>query len=296
MQGGPGGRNKEVTRDQQRKEYITYRAEHTPWFVNDYIQCLCYLPNINQLATGDYIGKIRLWDLRLKQDGGNEGGAQMADLSAKEKNNQKQIKTQIQNYFKDQAFNEDVYNDEPVTPIKILAGHKRAVREMAYSEKHKVLISCGFDFDVLVWNPYLSGSIMILDGHEHPLIGVNCLQNLDCFITADSKGMIKLWNILDYSCIQTFYVQNANEVKCIRAVPKHRRLICGARNFTVFQYTRPFIPDYTDDKTVCRAIFSEKRLEIFVAGEKNIKVWDARTGKPIRVIKNDEKKWVHFTS
>lgn len=34
---GPTGRKQEVTRDDQRKEYITYRAEHTPWFVNDFI-------------------------------------------------------------------------------------------------------------------------------------------------------------------------------------------------------------------------------------------------------------------
>jgi WD40 repeat protein len=127
---------------------------------------------------------------------------------------------------------------------------------------------------------------MKLDGHEHPLIGVNCLPNLDCFVTADSAGMFKLWNIVDYSCIQTFYLNDDNEVKCFRAVPKHRRLICGTRNFTVFEYDKPFIPEFTDDKTVCCALFSEKRLEIFVAGEKSIKVWDARSGKPIRVIKN----------
>ena len=72
---------------------------------------------------------------------------------------------------------------------------------MAYSEKHKVLISCGFEFEVFIWNPYLSMAINHLEGHEHPLIGVNVLPNLDCFITADSKGMIKLWNILDYSCL-----------------------------------------------------------------------------------------------
>ena len=46
------------------------------------------------------------------------------------------------------------------------------------------------------------------------------------------------------------------------------------------------MPEYTDDKTISRAIFSKKRLEIFVAGEKNIKVWCARSGKPIRVMKN----------
>ena len=155
-------------------------------------------------------------------------------LDPKEKTAQKNIKNQIQSYFKDQHINDDIFSDMTVTPIKTLTDHKRAVREMAYSEKHKVLVSVGFDFDVLVWNPYLPCPIMTLDGHEHPLVGVNCLPNLDCFITADSKGMVKLWSINDYSCIQTFYVTNTHEVKCIRAVPKHRRLICGARYFTVF--------------------------------------------------------------
>ena len=64
MMAGPGSRDKEVTRDQQRKEYITYRMQHTPWFVYDFIQCLLYLPNINQLATGVFDGKIHLYDLR----------------------------------------------------------------------------------------------------------------------------------------------------------------------------------------------------------------------------------------
>ena len=42
-----GSNKEERTKDDQRKEYIKYRAEHTPWFVYDFIQCLQYLPNIN---------------------------------------------------------------------------------------------------------------------------------------------------------------------------------------------------------------------------------------------------------
>ena len=34
------------------------------------------------------------------------------------------------------------------------------------------------------------------------------------------------------------------------------------------------------------AKFSEIRLEIFIAGERSVKIWDARTGKPVRVLKN----------
>jgi len=50
--------------------------------------------------------------------------------------------------------------------VKTLAGHNKAVRELAYSEKHKIIVSCGFDFEVFVWNPYLEERIMKLDGHE----------------------------------------------------------------------------------------------------------------------------------
>jgi WD40 repeat protein len=97
-------------------------------------------------------------------------------------------------------------------PSKELIGHMKAVREIAYSEKHKILVSCGFDFEVFVWNPYYEKYIIKLEGHEHPLVGVNIPKNLPCFITCDTNGMIKIWNISDYSCLQTFYVSHVNEV------------------------------------------------------------------------------------
>jgi len=96
---------------------------------------------------------------------------------------------------------EDLYDDFAKEPTKILVGHSKAVREIAYSERHKILVSCGFDFEVFVWNPYCEKYIIKLDGHESPLVGVNCPQNLNIFVTCDTKGMVKVWNIQDYSCI-----------------------------------------------------------------------------------------------
>jgi len=81
---------------------------------------------------------------------------------------------------------------------------------MAYSEKHKIIVSCGFDFEVFVWNPYMESKIMKLEGHDHPLVGVNCLPQMNSFITADANGTIKVWSILDYSCIQTFNVTDVS--------------------------------------------------------------------------------------
>ena len=95
---------------------------------------------------------------------------------------------------------DDLMDDYAKEPTKVLIGHSKAVREIAYSEKHKILVSCGFDFEVFVWNPYCEKYIIKLDGHESPLVGVNCPANLNVFVTCDTKGMVKVWNISDYSC------------------------------------------------------------------------------------------------
>lgn len=88
----------------------------------------------------------------------------------------KSKKHQILETYFGSDFPEDLAEDFTKQPVKLLKGHNKAVREMAYSEKHKILVSCGFDFEVFVWNPYLEEKIMKLDGHEYPLVGVNCLS------------------------------------------------------------------------------------------------------------------------
>jgi WD40 repeat protein len=60
----------------------------------------------------------------------------------------------------------------------------------------------------------------------------------------------------------------------------------GSRNFKVFQYNKPFMHEFSDDAPISFAIFSPIRLEIYIASERSIKVWDARSGKPVRSLKN----------
>jgi len=38
---------------------------------------------------------------------------------------------------------------------KELKGHIKGIKCLAYIEEYKYLVSCSFDFDVLVWNIYL---------------------------------------------------------------------------------------------------------------------------------------------
>jgi len=147
-------------------------------------------------------------------------------------------------------------------------------------------VSVGYDFQVFVWNPYWEKEIISLQGHESPLVSVNCPAGLECFITCDSKGMINVWNIRDYSCMQTFSVPNVLKVTAMGVIPKHRRLIVGSREFFVYEYKKPFNAETSDDFPILCALFSHIRFEFYIAGERSINVWDAKTGKPTRCFKN----------
>ena len=63
---------------------------------------------------------------------------------------------------------------------KELQGHDKGVYSLAwseYSQMNSCLISAGLDHEAFVWNTYVKEKIFLLRGHNHPLVGVKCLDN-----------------------------------------------------------------------------------------------------------------------
>jgi len=55
---------------------------------------------------------------------------------------------------------------------KELDGHFKRVRDVAVCLQHKLIVSCSFDYDLLVWNAYLEHPVARLEGHEAPVANV----------------------------------------------------------------------------------------------------------------------------
>lgn len=72
----------------------------------------------------------------------------------------------------------------------------------------------------------------------------------------------------------------------MRVIPKHRRMVVGSRVFKVFEYKKPFNAETSDDSPILCALYSSKRFEFYIAGERSINIWNARTGKPTRCLRN----------
>lgn len=229
--------------DRDRVEYRNFTTAGTPWFIArfGFASCIVDLPNIEQIATGSYKNLIELWELRNDDEDAND------DMDPRKGGAFGKGKKAGRGGGGAKAISNHGLEEVAKQPTKKLEGHKKAIREIAYSKQYKILVSVGFDFQVFVWNPYSFKEIIKLDGHESPLVGVNCPAGLEYFVTCDTKGMIKVWDIRDYSCLQTLNVTNVNLVTSMRVVPKHRRLVIGSRVIKVYEYKKPFNPDTSDD-------------------------------------------------
>lgn len=239
--------------------YSEVIAKGFPWRVEDSLMCMTELTTISQLATGSVDRKIRLWDIKEET------------LSLHGRGSSKQMK-------------ESARDEEQVVPRKVLVGHLKAVKDMAYSATHNLLVSCSFEFVVLVWNPYVSSPIAHLLGHEAPMVGIQCPPVNHTIITADSKGIVKVWDIRDFGLIQSFYVPNVVQIKAMKTLPKHRRIAVAARKIIFFEYERPFIPDLTDDYPINCACYSNQYHQLFIGGHDTLKVWNGQSGRPVSVI------------
>ena len=84
--------------------------------------------------------------------------------------------------------------------------------------------------------------IFLLRGHNHPLVGVKCLPDSPQIITADTSGMVKIWDVRNFLCVQTFNAPLSElssfclTYSSIGGQSMKKRIICGGKRLHYFEY------------------------------------------------------------
>ncbi|KAL3658142.1 hypothetical protein V7S43_016774 [Phytophthora oleae] len=167
-----------------------------------------------------------------------------------------------------------------------LDGHAKGVRSLTYSPEYRFLVSAGFDFDALVWNPYVDQLILRLHGHNNSLCGVEIIPDTPQIITADVDGVFKVWDIRNFACMQTFTAENMGYVKNIVSITSEKRIVAAGKKLIKFDYEKLENPELTDDHPVFIALYNPTSLSFITAAGRDVKIWDARLGKLIRVYRD----------
>jgi WD40 repeat protein len=173
---------------------------------------------------------------------------------------------------------------------RTLNGHSKGVRQIAYSPEYRFLFSVGFDFDVLVWNPYVANLILKLSDHGCSLCGVSVVPTTPILVTADSEGFFRVWDIRNFTCVQTFKTEEKNVSSNLMtgfiAVTSTKRVVGTGRELHFFDYEKIEMPELTDEFPLVMALYNPITYTFITVSNRYVKIWDGYHGKVMRVYRN----------
>lgn len=161
---------------------------------------------------------------------------------------------------------------------KTLEGHEKGVRSLAYNEDYRFMVSAGFDYDALVWNPYVEHLILRLHGHNAPLCKVEMIENSPQIITADTSGIFKVWDIRNFGCVQTFGLGTPETLQYFASITPNKTILAVGRHMYQFQYEKLKNPEKTNDLGTFAALVNGTTLTILTASPHDVRLWDAQKG------------------
>ncbi len=188
-----------------------------------------------------------------------------------------------------------IFDSHTNEEILRLHGHKKGVFDLTYNPSYRLLFSCGFEHDALVWSPFVKSLVYRLKGHHASLVGVQTVPDTPEVITADTSGTFKLWDVRNFQCIQTFSAnlsgndtKDSSKLACFfhtklpsaNALQKEddSRIYAASKLLFSFDQARVVHEATSDYFNVFWVAWNESKSVLITASERNVVVWDALTG------------------
>ena len=185
----------------------------------------------------------------------------------------------------------DVYTNQQL--LKLL-GHKKGILDIDYSSDYRLLVSAGFEHDAFIWSPFVNSLVYRLKGHHHSLVGCQAVKGTPEIITADTSGVLKLWDIRNFQCVQTFdtnlsgqemkdgsklgcFIQCSLPTKGLN-IEDDSRIFAASKSLFAFDQMRVVHDATTDYSSVLFMTWNQQHMTIITASERNVMIWDALIG------------------
>ncbi|CAG9330960.1 unnamed protein product [Blepharisma stoltei] len=171
------------------------------------------------------------------------------------------------------------------TPRRIYGSHTKGVLNLAFNSEYRLLFSAGFDHDIYVWNPYIDTVAFKIEGHNSSLVGVKVLPDSPQVISADIDGWVKVWDIRNLSCVQTFNLEEKQSgtrfsLSDFTFLKKQERIVFGGKGLAFYDYDKNLNPNFVDDGMPLASFYTPNYYKFITPITNKVKVWNAFTGKP----------------
>eukprot|EP00760_Papus_ankaliazontas_P010596 PhM_4_TR14368/c0_g2_i1/m.41737 len=184
-----------------------------------------------------------------------------------------------------------------------LRGHQSGVSSLSYCHNFNFLVSSGAERTPFTWTINVPNvrPIPFIDTarpHLHPIVKVYCVPRSDQVLSMDKKGVVKIWDVRNYMCVQTIAMDTEytpEESRNDKATvffdltynnPTRTFYAVGKRIVHAFEYNvteRYAELSGASEHPVASALLVSNQRTIVTASRRDLKIWDAVSGIPAEV-------------
>ena len=162
--------------------------------------------------------------------------------------------------------------------------HKKGVHSWCWCKSYKFFASGGSDRQIIIWNPYTQKAMNYLQGHNAPVLDVLVNEAQHQLISMSVDKVVKVWDILNYQCIQTFTDKTEykpeDRLTCMAFDEEGPALVLCSSLINVLPVSVKVETSRTHLAPIVGALHNDVFHQI-ISGDNmgTISVWDIQTGK-----------------
>eukprot|EP01022_Parablepharisma_sp_SALTPOND_P013960 TRINITY_DN1875_c0_g1_i1.p1 TRINITY_DN1875_c0_g1~~TRINITY_DN1875_c0_g1_i1.p1 ORF type:complete len:1605 (-),score=125.67 TRINITY_DN1875_c0_g1_i1:9223-14037(-) len=173
---------------------------------------------------------------------------------------------------------------------------------LVYSNTFEVMFSAGFECEICMWTFAKALDITLskrLPGHNAQITALQIMDPQHILLSADEIGYIKSWDVLTLTCMQSFYFESRVALSKALCINEDRFIVVGNR-FYFFEFEgkefkggnkeakkkakKEKLGIMSEVNTIVTDVeYSEKKNMLYIATSKDIRAFDAKLGKCLKV-------------
>ncbi|KAL4492632.1 hypothetical protein ABPG72_007745 [Tetrahymena utriculariae] len=181
------------------------------------------------------------------------------------------------------------------------------IHNLQYSYNHQMIITAGYEQIIYLYSidpvniEYRQEGRLI--GHSSMVTALQQIQNTEMIASADDQGVLKIWDIRSFGCLQTIQLFIKSTINQIQYMPQ-KQVLCllssrlGFINFDNKNNleSKQMIKKQPSQEWPINVDFDMKNQQIVVCTSKDIRTYDGLTGRMKKLIKGISREKSEITN
>ncbi|EAS04189.2 WD40 domain protein, putative (macronuclear) [Tetrahymena thermophila SB210] len=180
------------------------------------------------------------------------------------------------------------------------------IHNLSYSYHHQMIITAGYEQIIYLYSidpvniEYKQEGRLI--GHGSMVTALQQIKNTEMIVSADDQGVLKIWDIRSFGCLQTIQLFIKSTINQIQYMPQ-KQVLCllsSRVGFINFDIKSNLEGKKTIEKTSqewpINVDFDMKNQQIVVCTSKDVRTYDGMTGRMKKLIKGISREQTEITN